>query len=232
MATIQWNALSTSLFGSFEALTILPDAARLRENPGHRFAALYLLHDNGENAQQFMGMPELETLCNEKQIVICCPWVSHSFGHDLRWGGKFGHFAEAEFPGICRNMFPVDNDSAMIGGIGWGAYAACVIARRNPGVFRKTIAYNGHYDAAALCARLAIEKENACVSVPMLEAVFGDLTAVSGSEKDLLTGGKLENAVLGCAPEWSCAEETCAMAALWNTDMHTGSMAQVIAAAL
>lgn len=232
MATIQWNALSTSLFGSFEALTVLPDAALLRENTGCRYPVLYLLHDNGENAQQFLGMPELEKVCNEKQLIISCPWISHSFGHDLRWGAKFGHFAEAEFPGICQHMFPVDNSRAMIGGVGWGAYAACVIARRNPGAFGIVIGWNGCYDAAALCGRIAEEREDACVSVPMLEAVFGALRAVSGSEKDLFSGAKPENAVLGCAADFPGAEGTRRLATLWNADTHTGSLAQVIGEAL
>ena len=232
MATIQWNALSTSLFGSFEALTILPDAAFLRENAGHRYPVLYLLHDNGENAQQFLGMPELEALCNEKQLIICCPWISHSFGCDLRWGGKFGQFAGMEFPGICRNMFPVNNNCAMIGGIGWGAYAACMVARRCPQAFGKVIAYNGCFDAAALCTRIAKEQEDECVSAPMLEAVFGDLNAVAGTEKDLLTVRQPESAVLGCAADCPTAEETRKVAALWRIVVHTGSLAQVIQSAL
>ncbi|MBR1585674.1 MAG: hypothetical protein IJ662_09055 [Clostridia bacterium] len=232
MAIMQWNALSTCLFGSFEAVTLLPDAALLTGEAGQRYPVLYLLHDNGENPMQFLRMPELEKLCNARQLIICCPWISHSLGHDLRWGGKFGRFAGEEFPGICQHMFPVDNDRAMIGGIGWGAYAACAVALRSPGRFRKIIAFNGCFDLAALGRKLAAGEEDPFLSAPMLQAVAGELTSLAGSEKDLFAHDRPQDEIwLGCGDE-AHAQDSRRLAEAWGASLYTGSLAQIIAEAM
>ena len=227
MAMIQWNALSTSLFGSFEALTLLPDAAVMQETEG-RLPVLYLLHDNGENALQFLRSRELEDICNNKKMAICCPWLLHSFGQDLRWGGKFGNFAAKEFPGICANTFAVDNSRAVISGIGTGAYAACFLARTYPGAFGKAIGFNGRYDMAALFREVKEGEGTDDLAVPMLEAAFGDPDSLAGSAKDLFAGSAPAGAVLGCAPDFAGAEETRRLAGLWGLPVHTGTLAQVL----
>lgn len=231
MAIIQWNALSTSLYGSFEALTLLPDAGEMKEK-AERLPVLYLLHDNGENALQFLRSRELETLCNERKIMICCPWLLHSFGQDLRWGGKFRNFAGMEFPGICANMFAVDNTRAMIGGVGTGAYAACFLAREYPGRFRKVIGFDGRYDVIELYRQVKDGEEAEGFTLSMLEAAFGDAETLPGSAKDLFAGASPENAVLGCSPSFSGAAETRRLAEKWRIPVHTGSMTQVLASSL
>jgi hypothetical protein len=231
MAVIQWNALSTNLYGSFEALTILPDAGTMKETAG-RLPVLYLLHDNGENALQFLRSRDLETLCNEKKAVICCPWISHSFGQDYRWGGTFGQFAAKEFPGICANMFAVDNAQAMIGGIGTGAYAAFFLAREYPGSFRKAIGFDGRYDMAELFRQVREGKGAEDLSLPMMEAAFGDPDSLPGSGKDLFAGGAPDGAVLGCSPDFAGAGETRRLAERWGIPVHTGTLAQVLASIL
>ena len=222
MAIIQWNALSTSLFGSFEALTILPDAARMTAG---RMPVLYLLHDNGENALQFLRSRELEALCGEKGIAVCCPWISHSFGIDYCWGGKFGHFAAVEFPGICENLFAVDNSRAMIGGVGTGAYAACVLARENPGRFRKVFAFDGRFDPAAAYQRLMAGEQVKGLTLPMMEAAFGSADSIPGSGKDLFSGSAPEGIVLGGEDRG----ETRRLADAWGVPVHDGTLARVIA---
>ncbi len=231
MAMIQWNALSTSLFGSFEAVTLLPDAAAMGETEG-RLPVLYLLHDNGENALQFLRQAELEMLCEERKMAVCCPWLLHSFGQDLRWGGKFGRFAAVEFPGICENMFAVDNARAAVGGIGTGAYAACFLAREYPGTFRKAVGFDGRYDMVSLFRQVKDGQGAADLTVPMMEAAFGDPDSLAGSSRDLFAGSAPEGAVLGCSPDFPGAGETRRLAAQWGIPVHTGTLAQVLASAL
>lgn len=228
MAMIQWNALSTNLYGSFEAATLLPGTETMREAE-ERLPVLYLLHDNGENALQFLRNAELETLCDAKKIVVCCPWISHSFGQDYRWGGTFGQFAAKEFPGICANMFPVDNSRAMIGGTGTGAYAACILARQNPGSFTKVIGWNGRYDMETLFRRVRSGEAEKDLTVPMLEAAFGDPDSFAGSAKDLFAGEAPAGAVIGCEPKAEKERESRRLADLWGIPLHTGTLVQVIA---
>ena len=231
MALVQWNALSTSLFGSFEAMTLLPGTEVMQEAEG-RLPVLYLLHDNGENALQFLRDAELEALCDAKRIIVCCPWISHSFGQDYRWGGKFGQFAAKEFPGICANMFPADNSRAMVGGVGTGAYAACFLARQFPGCFTKVIGYNGRYDLETLFRRAKAGDAEKDLTVPMLEAAFGDPDSFTGSGKDLFAGDPPAGVSLGCSPDPEHERETRRLADLWGIPMHTGTLAQVIASCI
>ena len=231
MALIQWNALSTSLYGSFEAATLLPGTEAMREAE-ERLPVLYLLHDNGENALQFLRSAELEALCDEKKIIVCCPWISHSFGQDYRWGGKFGQFAAKEFPGICANMFPADNSRAMIGGAGTGAYAAFYLARQNSGCFMKAIGYNGRYDMETLFRRVKAGEEEKDLTIPMMEAAFGDPESFAGSAKDLFAGEAPAHAVVGCLPDPEKERESRRLADLWGLPLHTGTLAQVIASCI
>ena len=231
MALIQWNALSTHLYGSFEAAALLPGAEAMRETE-ERLPVLYLLHDNGENALQFLRDAELEELCEARKIVICCPWISHSFGQDYRWGGKFGQFAATEFPGICTNMFPVDNGRAMIGGTGTGAYAACFLARQNPGKFKKVIGWNGRYDMETLFRRVKGGETEKNLTVPMLEAAFGDPESFARSAKNLFAGEAPDGTVIGCAPNPEKERESRRLADRWGLPLHTGTLAQVIASCI
>ena len=228
MAVVQWNALSTNLFGSFEALTLLPGAGVPRM-VGDRLPVLYLLHDDGENAMQFLRCQELEALCEEKQMVICCPWISHSLGQDLRWGGKFGRFAGEEFPLICGHMFPVDPARAMIGGVGTGAYAAYSLARKYPGRFRQVIGYNGTYAMEELYRRAQAGDTQQSLTLPMLEAALGTPEAFAASGRNVNAWEKPEDAVLGCAAQFDRESETRALADRWGIPLHTGTLAQVIA---
>lgn len=228
MAVVQWNALSTNLFGSFEALTLLPGAEARRET-GERLPVLYLMHDNGENALQFLRDPELEALCEEKKMVICCPWISHSLGQDLRWGGKFGRFAGKEFPEICGHMFPVDQNRAMIGGVGTGAYAAFSLARQYPRSFRNVIGYNGVYDMESLYREAKAGETVHHLTLPMVEAALGSLEEFAASEKNASVWEKPEGAAVGCAADWAGEKESRALADRWGIPLHTGTLAQMIA---
>ena len=228
MAMIQWNALSTNLFGSFEAVTLMPGTETM-SGAEERLPVLYLLHDNGDNALRFMRCVELEALCDEKRIIVCCPWIAHSFGQDYRWGGKFGQFAAKEFPGICANMFPADNSRAMIGGVGTGAYAACCLARQYPGSFSKAIGYNGIYDMETLFRRVKAGEAEKDLTLPMLEAAFGDPDSFTGSGKDLFAGDPPAGVVLGCLPDPEKERDSRRLADLWGVSLHTGTLAQTIA---
>ena len=120
MAVLELNALSTALAGSFSATVIFPDGTGIAQD--RLYPALYFLHDIGGNDTDIRTIKNLQDLSNELGLFIISPSLMHSFGIDLRWGGKYGDFVCRELPGICRHMFPLDESRQYAGGTGGGAY--------------------------------------------------------------------------------------------------------------
>lgn len=222
MAVLEMNGLSTALSGSFSATVIFPDEPAMNEQS---YPALYFLHDIGGNDTDIRTVKNLNQLANELGIFIICPSVMHSFGMDLPWGGKYGDFVSRELPGICRHMFPLDADRQYVGGTGGGAYGACWNAANRPGAFSKCMLVNGRFDAAGLCEAAARGEMAPHLTVPNLEAVFGDLNAVRGSGFDLLCKENPMPAQVffGCEETFDAAEETMALARRQKTAVYFGA---------
>lgn len=183
MAVLELNALSTALSGSFSATVYFPDQPRMQ---AQSHPALYFLHDIGGDDTDLRILHNLEALVNELGLFVICPSLMHSFGMDLTWGGKYGDFVRRELPGICRHMFPLDETRQYLGGMGAGAYGAYWNAAHQPEAFAKCLLVNGHYDVASLCEDAAKGARIPNLTVPNLEAVFGDLNGVRGSDLDIL----------------------------------------------
>lgn len=186
MAVLELNALSTALSGSFSATVYFPDHARMQDR---LYPALYFLHDIGGDDTDLRTLHNLDALVNELGLFVVCPSLMHSFGMDLTWGGKYGDFVRRELPGICRHMFPLDESRQYLGGMGAGAYGAFWNAASACDAFSKCLMVNGHYDVASLCEDAAKGAQIPNLTVPNLEAVFGDLNAVRGSGLDIMRPG-------------------------------------------
>ena len=184
MAVLDLNALSVALSGSFSATVVLPD--RIPEGQVS-CPALYFIHTVGGNGADIREIRGLQALSNELGLFIICPSLMHSFGLDLPWGGKYGDFVSRELIGICRHVFPLDENRQFIGGAGGGAYGALWHGVYHGDVFKKCITFNARFDVASLCE--AVEKGVKVPNLrkPNLTALFGeDLNAVRGSSFDLL----------------------------------------------
>ncbi len=222
MAVLELNALSTTLSGSFSATVVFPDQPAPEDRA---YPALYFLHDIGGNDTDIRTVKNLEALVNELGLFVVCPAVMHSFGMDLPWGGKYGDFVTRELPGICRHLFPLDAERQFVGGRGGGAYGAYWNAARHPAAFAKCMLVNARLDAASLCEAAADGADTPHLTVPNLEAVFGDLRAVRGSGYDLLCPeSPAPKAVfLGCEEAFDGAEESMALARRLKAAVCTGA---------
>lgn len=221
MAVLELNALSTSLSGSFSATVIFPDEPAMQDQT---HPALYFIHDIGGNDTDIRTVKNLEAQVNELGIFVICPSVMHSFGMDLPWGGKYGTFLSQELPGICRHMFPLDKSRQFIGGCGGGAYGAYWNAANHSDAFAKCMLVNGRYDVASLCEAAVNGAEIPRLTVPNLEAVFGDLKAVRNSKFDVLYPGNptAKDVFFGCEENFGALQDSVAFAKQLKTAVYTG----------
>ena len=230
MAVLNLNALSVALSGSFSATVILPDQPLLEEK---KYPALYFLHDVGGGPNDIRETAGLQRLAGELGLFIICPGVMHSFGLDLPWGGKYGDFVRRELPGICRHLFPLDEDRQFVGGTGGGAYGAYRHAAEHPEIFRGCVLLNGRFDVASLCEAAAQGAPVPHLTPANLEAVFGPADQVRGSEADVLRPGAPRPAALylGCEDTFAALEDSIAFASQKKTDLHLASALPALYAA-
>lgn len=226
MAVLELNALSTALSGSFSATVIFPDQPAMADQ---KYPALYFLHEIGGNDTDIRTVKNLEALTNELGLFIICPSVMHSFGLDLPWGGKYSKFVSQELPGICRHLFPL-SEKQFIGGCGSGAYGAYRNALNHTDAFQKCMLVNGRYDVAALCEAAAGGAKIPHLTVPNLEAVFGDLHTVRGGEHDILCpqDAIVKDVFVGCEENFEAAKDSADLAKRLKTSVHMGKNVEAI----
>lgn len=229
MAVLELNALSTALAGSFSATVIFPENRCVSSD--RRYPALYFLHDIGGNDTDIRTIKNLQKLSSDLGLFIVAPSVMHSFGMDLPWGGKYGDFVSRELPGICRHIFPLDEHRQYIGGVGGGgAYGAVWHAANHPDVFPKCFAFNGRYDAAALCEAAAEGAAVPNLTIANLEAVFGDLKAVRGGGLDVLHPGNPipKSVFFSCTEDFEAIGDSIAFAKQLKTAVHVGKTEEAV----
>lgn len=221
MAVLELNALSVDLSGSFSATVIMPENAGMPVEK--KYPALFFIHDIGGNDTDIRSVKNLEMLANKLGIFIVAPALMHSFGLDLEWGGKYGHFVSQELPGICCHMFPIDRSRCYIGGTGWGAYGAVTNAIRYPEAVAGCVCVNGQFDIAALAEACLQGKALPHLRRPNLEALFAPLDGVAGGKFDLLSDTQEfpKNLYLACVDAQMA--ETTRLAKRAQIDVHIGS---------
>ncbi len=219
MAILELNALSVDLSGSFSATVLFPENASLTECK--KYPALFFVHDIGGDDTDIRAVKGLDRLANQYGIFIVAPSVMHSFGLDLPWGAKYGHFLWSELPKICAHLFPLDTARLSVGGVGWGAYGAAYQCAHHPDIFARCAAIDGRFDVAGLCRDCLAGKEIPYLRRPNLEALFAPLEAVTGSDFDLLSGTQPlpREIYLGCTD--TDADASIRMAKVARCDVHT-----------
>lgn len=221
MAVLELNALSVDLSGSFSATVFFPENRAAAENK--KYPALFFLHDIGGDDTDIRTVKGLEALASELGLYIVAPALNHSFGLDLEWGAKYGHFVNTELPGICAHMFPIDKSRLYVGGVGGGAWGAVMQAAEHPDVFEKCIAIDGKYDIASLCEAALAGAVLPNMSVANLEALFAPLDQVRGGRFDILAPGHVMPKQLYLACLDTDIADTAAVGKAAGVDVHTAS---------
>lgn len=190
MACIEMNMLSVITCGSISVRVFCPGMDKLAlDDREHkvRYPVLWLLHDDGGAALDWLATPA-ERLAEEYGVFLIAPDQHHALCTDMKFGPRYETFMHTELMDICRNCLPVSEDPAKnwIAGVGTGAYGAVKMALKHPEAFSKAASINGILDMEALIGK-ALRGEDTLTphNRASLEAVFGDLSAFSGSGSDL-----------------------------------------------
>ena len=190
MATIEMNMLSVITCGSISVRVFCPGMDKLAlEDRSHatRYPVLWLLHDDGGAALDFLDTPA-ERIAKQYGIFLIAPDQHHAMGTDMKFGPRYEYFFCKELQEICRNCLPISDDPAKnwVAGVGTGAYGAVKMALKHPDVFSGAAALYGRVDMEAMIQKaLAGADTGTPQTKASLEAVFGDLTAFHGSKNDL-----------------------------------------------
>lgn len=203
MASIEMNMLSVITCGSISVRVFCPGMDKLalddREHKA-RYPVLWLLHDDGGGALDWLSTPA-DRLAEKYGVFLIAPDQHHALCTDMKFGPRYEYFLNTELTAICRNCLPISDDPSLnwIAGVGTGAYGAVKMALKHPETFSRAAALDGVLDLEAVIQK-ALRGEDTGIphDKASLEAVFGDLETFPGSANDLfsLAEKKVEGRVL------------------------------------
>ena len=186
MAFLQASLMSESLMRTVGVTVLLPsDAVPRREMKP--FKTLYLLHGIFGSQFDWLHGTNVMRWASEKNLAVVMPagenmfYVDQEGAHNL-----YGQFVGQELVELTRSMFPLSRarEDTFIAGLSMGGY----------GALRNGLKYADTFGAIAglSTANVAENIEEKADSAPRfynsrayMEAVFGDLSKVRGSDRDL-----------------------------------------------
>lgn len=190
MALIQVNFISKSLMRTVTMNVILP--VDRMPAPGEelvqveRFPTLYLLHGILGNYTDWVSGTMVQRWAEEKNLAVVMPsgdnlfYLDHCKAHNL-----YGQFIGEELVEITRRMFPLSDrrEDTFLAGLSMGGYGAL----RNGLKYHDTFGYVAGLSSALIIEELpqsTNDAPNFFQCRDYLEAVFGDLEKVAGSDAD------------------------------------------------
>lgn len=192
MAYIQVNLMSGSLMRTVNLNVILPtDKLRLPGMPRREdrpYPTLYLLHGILGSHVDWINGTKLQRWAEEKDLAVVMPAGENSFYIDREQTHElYGQFIGRELVEQTRRMFPLSRDrqDTFIGGLSMGGYGALRNGLKYHDTFGRIIALS----SANVVAGIENRRDDAPVFFEtrrFAEGIFGDLTKLKGSDKDIL----------------------------------------------
>lgn len=191
MAFIQVSFLSESLMRTVNVQVILPtDKLQIPGAPkrgDEPYPTLYLLHGIFGSHVDWINGTKLQRWAEEKDLAVVMPAGENSFYVDREKTHElFGEFIGRELVEQTRKMFPLSRkrEDTFIGGLSMGGYGALRNGLKYHDTFGRIIALSSA-DVVD-----GIEDRNDDVAAffesrSYAEGVFGDLSKVKGSDKDI-----------------------------------------------
>jgi S-formylglutathione hydrolase FrmB len=187
MALIHCNFFSEVLGLSSSMYVILPQttegqigmasAATSRRHP-----TLYLLHGLSDDHTIWLRRTSIERYVAPLGLAVVMPAVGRSFYTDMVRGQRYWTFVSEELPALARAFFPLSaaREDNFAAGLSMGGYGALKLALRCPTKFAAAASLSGSADVAGRIAEIDPGWR------PEWENIFGDLTAIAGSDNDLM----------------------------------------------
>ncbi len=191
MALIQVNMMSKALMRTVSIQVILPvDNVSLSEQEieyQKPFKTLYLLHGIFGNYTDWVSGTCIQRWAEGKNLAVVMPsgdnkfYIDNTETHDL-----YGEFIGKELVELTRRMFPLSHkrEDTYIGGLSMGGY----------GAFRNGLKYCDTFSSiVAMSTALVVDNiEDRTNDTPFFiesksfaEGIFGDLSKVHNSDKDI-----------------------------------------------
>lgn len=215
MAFIQMNFMSESLMRTVNVNVILPfdkiDGTKRTRAEAGPFPTLYLLHGIDGSQVDWVNGTNLQRWAEEKNLAVVMPAGENSFYLDRENTHElYGTYVGRELVEMTRWAFPLSRkrEDTFIGGLSMGGYGALRNGLKNSGTFGRIIALS----AADVDVEAETEEDETTPFFQRksyLEGVFGELSAVKNSDKDIRwlaeelsrTGVPLPDIYLACGTE-------------------------------
>ena len=191
MAFIQMNVMSECLMRTVNVNVILPaDKITFPGMPKQEikeYKTLYLLHGIFGSQVDWINGTMVQRWAEDKNLAVVMPagenmfYVDQEKAHNL-----YGEFIGREQVELTRKMFPLSHrrEDTFIAGLSMGGYGAL----RNGLKYSDTFGYVAGLSSADIVDGLEERTDDApffIESRSYAEAVFGDLSLVRGSDKDI-----------------------------------------------
>ncbi len=190
MAYVHFEFFSTSLMRTIPVTAILPvdntDFTQEKKPMQKPFKTLYLLHGIFGNCMDWLSGTNIQTLASKHNIAVIMPsGDNHFYVNSPAAGFQYGDFIGDELVDITRKLFHLSDkrEDTFIGGLSMGGYGALVNGLKH----HNTFGYIAMLSAALILDNIA-SSSDAMPSIThnksYFQAVFGDLDAITGSDKD------------------------------------------------
>ena len=148
---------------------VLPDL--LPENADGRFPVLFLLADEGKNADEYVRHTDIEDLSREFSIAVVMPEGLHSDYENMQRGLEWYTYISKELPESVSRNFPISGhpEDRFFFGVGMGGLGAVKTGLREPGIAAVFGAFDTDFD---------VFSDDAAHRTPeyihKLETIYGD----------------------------------------------------------
>lgn len=189
MALLHVNFFSDVLGMAVSADVILPEESKnligMKTAGGEIYRTLYLLHGLSDDQTIWQRRTSVERYVAGRNMAVVMPTTFRAWYTDMKMGGKYLTYISEELPRVMRSFFRGMSDRRednFIAGLSMGGYGAVKIALLHPERFLGAASFSGVLDIGDFLRRRVDDAHRA-----EYEAVFGDLSAVPGSEYDIAT---------------------------------------------
>ena len=180
-------------------VSAMPGADRPIWDGSTPLPTLYLLHGFGDDASSWMRFTSLERQVQGYPMAVVLPAVGKSFYTNQVYGDDYQRYIGEEVVSITRKLFRLaeSREATFLAGVSMVGYGAKRIGLQYRERFGRVASFSGALDISEVLRTRQAEKSDLQWEKTM-QANFGDLDKVAGTENDLFV--LLEN----CAGHGAC----------------------------
>lgn len=147
-----------------------------------KYPVLYLLHGILDDHTTWQRKSSIERYVEPLGLAVIMPAVHRSFYTDMVHGNKYWTYVSEELPSLIQSLFYIspEREDNFVAGLSMGGYGAFKLALRHPSRYAAAASLSGGLDIVNIALGGVDEAWHT-----EMEAVFGNVRQISGSENDL-----------------------------------------------